>query len=115
MTVQIFVYKFLFTIVLFGKRKKTTHETFHILKMKTHFEKELHFENESSFRNLLQMLAEATLVYFQTLLIQLAQLLYSAAGVNLTYEIVTLVICSMRKRKSVIFQTMWNVKLIPQD
>ena len=38
-TVQIFVYKFLFTIVFFGKRKKKTHETFHILKMKTHFEK----------------------------------------------------------------------------
>ena len=29
-TVQIFVYKCLFTIVLFGKRKKNTHETHHI-------------------------------------------------------------------------------------
>ena len=38
----------LFTIVFFGKK---THETFHILKMKTHFEKEPHFENESSFSN----------------------------------------------------------------
>ena len=33
-TVQIFVYKFLFTIVFFGKKKNNTHETFHILKMK---------------------------------------------------------------------------------
>ena len=31
--------------------KKTPHKTFHILQMKTHFEKELHFENESSFPN----------------------------------------------------------------
>ena len=36
-----------------GKRKKKskTNEAFHILKMKTPFEKEPHFENESSFRN----------------------------------------------------------------
>ena len=61
------------------------------------------------------MLAKAILVYFQTLLIQLAQLLYSAAGVNLTCEIVILVICSMQKQKNVIFRTMWNVKLILQD
>ena len=58
------------------------------------------------------MLAKAILVYFQTLLIQLAPLLYSAAGVNLMYEIVIRVICSMQKQKNVIFQTMWNVKLI---
>ena len=63
MTVQIFVYKFLFTIVFFGKMKEKTHETFHILKIKTPFEKnrilkmktpsenEPHFENGSSFRN----------------------------------------------------------------
>ena len=49
MTVQIFVYKFLFTIVFFGKRKKTL--TKPEMKMKTHFEKEPHFENESSFQN----------------------------------------------------------------
>jgi hypothetical protein len=40
-----------FTIVFFGKRKKDTHQTFHILKMKAHFEKEPHFDNESSFQN----------------------------------------------------------------
>ena len=50
-TVQIFVYRFLFTIVFFGKRKNNTHKIFHILKMKAYFEKEQHFENESSFRN----------------------------------------------------------------
>ena len=51
-TVEIFVYKLLFTVVLFRKSKKTTtHETFHILKMKTHFKKNPHFENESSFGN----------------------------------------------------------------
>ena len=44
-TVQIFVYKSLFTIVFFGKRKNNTHETFHILKMKAHFENAPHFEN----------------------------------------------------------------------
>ena len=49
-TVQIFVYKFLFTIVFFAKGKNT-HETFHILKMKTLFEKEPHFGNENSFPN----------------------------------------------------------------
>ena len=38
-TVQIFVYKFLFTIVFFGKRQKNTHRTSRILKIKTHFEK----------------------------------------------------------------------------
>ena len=36
MTVQIFVYKFLFTIVYFGKKKDSTHETFHILEMNAH-------------------------------------------------------------------------------
>ena len=45
-TVQIFVYKYLFTIVFFGKNKNNTHETFHILKMKANFEKETHFGNE---------------------------------------------------------------------
>ena len=49
-TVQIFVYKllitnFCFELYFFRKRKKNL-ETFHILKMKTHFEKEQHFENE---------------------------------------------------------------------
>ena len=48
-TVQIFVYKFLYTIEIFGKRKKT-HQTFHILKMKTPFEKEPHFGNENTFQ-----------------------------------------------------------------
>ena len=37
--------------MFFGKKEKKPHETFHILKMKTHFEKEPYFENESSFRN----------------------------------------------------------------
>ena len=32
-------YRFLFTIVFFGKRKNNTHKTFHILKMKAHFKK----------------------------------------------------------------------------
>ena len=60
MTVQIFVYKFLFTIVFFGKRKNNTHETFHILKMKAISKKnhilemnaysETHFENENMLR-----------------------------------------------------------------
>ena len=47
-TVQIFAYKFLFTVVFFGKRKNNAHKTFHILKMKAHFKKK-HFRNESSF------------------------------------------------------------------
>ena len=64
LTEQIFVYKFLvykflFTIVFFGKKKDNTHETFytlkikahsiknHILRMKAHFE--THFENENMF------------------------------------------------------------------
>jgi hypothetical protein len=50
-TVHISVYNFLFRIVFFGKRKNNTHETFHILKMKAHFETETHFGNESSFWN----------------------------------------------------------------
>ena len=45
-TVQIFVYN-----CVFQKKEKNTHETFHILKTKTHFEKEPHFENGSSFQN----------------------------------------------------------------
>ena len=49
MNVQILVYKFLFTIVFFWKRKNL-HETFHILKMNTPFEKEPHFENENTFQ-----------------------------------------------------------------
>ena len=44
--VKIFVYN-----CVFRKKKKNTHETFHILKMKTHFEKEPHFENECSSRH----------------------------------------------------------------
>ena len=43
---QIFVYN-----CVFWKRKNNTHETFHILKMKAHFEKEPHFGNERSFWN----------------------------------------------------------------
>ena len=31
---------------VFRKKEKKTHETFHILKMKTHFKKEPHFEND---------------------------------------------------------------------
>ena len=42
-TLQIFVYKFLFTIAFFGKRKNNTHKTFYILKMKAHCKKEPHF------------------------------------------------------------------------
>ena len=34
------IYWFLFTIVFLGKRKENIHQTFHILKMKAHFEKE---------------------------------------------------------------------------
>ena len=59
MTVQIFIYKYLFTVEFFGKTKKNYHETFHILKMKANFEKkhilqmkansETHFENENIF------------------------------------------------------------------
>ena len=45
--VQIFVYN----CVFFGKRKNNTHKTFNILKMKAHFEKEPHFEDESLFQN----------------------------------------------------------------
>ena len=45
------MYRFLFTIVFFGKRKNNTHKTFNIFKMKAYFEKEPHFENESSYRN----------------------------------------------------------------
>ena len=50
-TVQIFVYMFLFTIVFFRKMRNNTQETSHILKMKALFEKEPHFGNESSFQN----------------------------------------------------------------
>ena len=46
-TVHIFVYKLCFS----EKGKDNTHKTFHILKMKAHFEKDLHLRNESSFRN----------------------------------------------------------------
>ena len=49
-TVQIFVYKFLYTIVFFGERKIKPHKIIHILKMKTTFEKDPHFENENTFR-----------------------------------------------------------------
>ena len=41
--------RFLFKIVFFGKRKNNTHKNFHILKMKAHFEKEPHFENQNFF------------------------------------------------------------------
>ena len=44
LTANIFVYN----CVVLEKGKKT-HETFHILKMKTHFKKEPHFENENMF------------------------------------------------------------------
>ena len=50
--IQIFVYKLLFTIVFFGKMKKTSRNlshSFHILKTKAPFEKELHSENKSTF------------------------------------------------------------------
>ena len=43
---QIFIFD-----CVFRKKEKDTHETFHILKMKTHLKVEPHFENESSFRN----------------------------------------------------------------
>ena len=46
-TIQIFIYKFLSTIVFFGKRKNNTHKTFHILETKAH--SETHFENENIF------------------------------------------------------------------
>ena len=49
-TGQIFVHKFLFTFVFFGKKGTKTHETFHILKLKTPFEKQPHFENENTFK-----------------------------------------------------------------
>ena len=58
MTVQIFIYKFLFTIGFFCRKKEKTHETFHTFNMKKHFEKkklkmkahsETHFENEHIF------------------------------------------------------------------
>ena len=38
-------------LLCFRKKEKKTYETFHILKMKTFFEKEPHFENESSVQN----------------------------------------------------------------
>ena len=52
-SVKLFVVnvQILFTVLFFGKEKKNTHKTFHILKMKAHFEKEPHFENESSYQN----------------------------------------------------------------
>ena len=34
-----------------GERREEAHKTFHILKMKAHFEKEPHFENESLLGN----------------------------------------------------------------
>ena len=48
MTVQIFVYKFI--VYNFSEKGKKNHETFHILKMKKHFEKEPRFENGSSIK-----------------------------------------------------------------
>ena len=45
------MWRFLLTIVFFGKKNKNTHKTFHILKMKTQWEKDPHFENGSSFQN----------------------------------------------------------------
>ena len=36
--------------IVFSEKGKKTHETFHILKMKTLFEKEQHFENENTFQ-----------------------------------------------------------------
>ena len=50
-TVQIFVYKVFFSNCVFRKKEKDTRKTFHNLKMKTCFEEEPHFENESSFQN----------------------------------------------------------------
>ena len=40
----------LLTIIFFRKRKNDTHKTFHILKMKAHFEKESYFENEVQYK-----------------------------------------------------------------
>ena len=34
---------------VFQKKENNTHQTFQILKMKTHFEDEQHFDDESSF------------------------------------------------------------------
>ena len=45
--VQLFVYDCI--VVFFRKRKIKNHKTSYILKMKAHFEREPHFENESSF------------------------------------------------------------------
>ena len=52
-SVKLFVVnvQILFSIVFSEKGKNNTHKTFHIFKMKTHFEKEPHFENESSIPN----------------------------------------------------------------
>ena len=47
--VQLIVYNCV--VVFFGEGKNKNQKTFHILKMKAHFERETHFENESSFRN----------------------------------------------------------------
>ena len=46
-TVQIFVYKFLFTIVFFGKKEKQQSRNLSHYKMKAH--SETHFENENMF------------------------------------------------------------------
>ena len=58
MTVQIFVYKLLFTIAFFQKMKKTSRNL-------SHFEKELHFENErtsNDTKNQLQRALKSKLV-----------------------------------------------------
>ena len=44
---HVFVYKWVFTV--FRKKEKKTHETFHILKMKTPFEKEPHLKMKTPF------------------------------------------------------------------
>ena len=50
--IHIFFPEFFYCCMMYTslrKKEKNTHETFHILKMKTHFEKEPYFENESTF------------------------------------------------------------------
>ena len=49
------MYRFLFTIVFFVKKKNNTHKTFHLLKMKAHFEKKKIWKQKSIPKHILKM------------------------------------------------------------
>ena len=58
---------FLVNVQFFRKRKNNTHKTFHILKIKAHFEKRLHFENESITMSTIGLLYDVNEMKFMDL------------------------------------------------